>query len=117
MMSTGERLVGCRAAVAESKIQVYLTWLLSGDYSVDHGRRAAERLLQVRDGITALIAANDVTAIGAIEVFFREDVQIPRDLSIIDFDDVSPFHLLALRAFVCVILRGEMLEVPRLHRG
>jgi LacI family transcriptional regulator len=67
--------------------------LLFGDYSVDYGRRAAERLLQVRDGIAALTAANDVTAIGAIEVCSREGGQIPRDLSIIDFDDVSPFHL------------------------
>ena len=93
MMSTRERLAGCRAAVADSKTQVSLTSLLFGDYSVDHGRRAAERLLATRDGATALIAANDTTAIGAIEVFSREGVQIPQDLSIIGFDDVSPFHL------------------------
>jgi DNA-binding LacI/PurR family transcriptional regulator len=62
--------VGRRAAVGESTIRVYLRSLLCGDYSVDRGRRAAERLLQVRDGIAALIAANDVTAIGAIESIF-----------------------------------------------
>ena len=31
--------------------------------------------------------------------------------------DTVTFENQALRAFVCVILRGEMLEVPRLHRG
>ena len=52
----------------QGEIQVYLRSLLFGDYSVDRGRHPAERLLQVRDGIAALIAANDVTAVGALPV-------------------------------------------------
>jgi hypothetical protein len=79
----------------QGEIQVYLTSLLFRDYSVDRGRGAAERLLQVRDGIAALIAANDVTAVGAIEVSSREGFQMHGTFR-------SSFSMMS-RQFICSI--------------
>ena len=93
MMSSRDRLRGCKAAIADLGSEVSFTALLYGDYTTEHGRRAADHVLNRRDGTTALIAANDETAIGALEVFAARGARIPHDLSLIGFDDVSPFHL------------------------
>jgi LacI family transcriptional regulator len=93
MMSTQARLNGCRSALAAASPKARLTQLMFGDYSVEHGRRAAEALIERQDATTAVFAASDEIAIGALEVFAREGLRIPDQLSIIGFDDVAPFHL------------------------
>ncbi len=93
MMSTRQRIAGCRRAMAEHAPKATLTRRLFGAYSIDHGRQAAERLLGAQDGTTAVLVSSDEIAIGALEVFAREGVRIPGRLSIVGFDDVAPFHL------------------------
>lgn len=93
MMSTRDRLAGCQAAIADLAPDASFTALLCGDYTPDHGRRAAAEILDRHDDTTALIASNDETAIGALEVFAARRIRVPDDLSLIGFDDVSPFHL------------------------
>ncbi|MDQ0394367.1 LacI family DNA-binding transcriptional regulator [Labrys monachus] len=95
MMSSRDRLAGCRKAVAESGVEAELTALLYGEYSPGHGRRAAQALLDRSDGTTALIFASDEIAIGAIELLQERGVRVPEDMSLIGGDDVAPFHLLS----------------------
>lgn len=93
MMSTRARIAGCRRAMDEHAPLAKLTTVLFGDYTIEHGRRAAEQLLHADDGATAVLMSSDEIAIGALEVFTREGVSIPGRLSVIGFDDVAPFHL------------------------
>jgi LacI family transcriptional regulator len=50
--------------------------------------RCAERLLPRRGDFSALIAFNDISAIGAINRFRDAGWNIPQDLSVVGFDDV-----------------------------
>jgi LacI family transcriptional regulator len=93
MMSTQARLAGCRRAFAEAPSLAEIAPLLFGGYSVAEGRRAAEELMRRKDAATAVFASSDEIAIGALEIFAREGVRIPQQLSVIGFDDVAPFHL------------------------
>jgi LacI family transcriptional regulator len=93
MMSTRARLAGCRRALAEATSDGEISTPLFGDYSVEHGRRAAEELFRRKDDATAVFVTSDEIAIGALEVLAREGVPIPQQLSVIGFDDVAPFHL------------------------
>ena len=93
MMSTRARLAGCRRALAEAAPAGEIATTLFGDYSVEHGHRAAEEWIRRKDGATAVFASSDEIAIGALESFARQDVRIPEQLSVIGFDDVAPFHL------------------------
>ncbi|MBV8114825.1 MAG: LacI family DNA-binding transcriptional regulator [Silvibacterium sp.] len=52
------------------------------------GAQLTEELLQSRSKFTALVAFDDLTALGAIRALAREDRSAPRDCSIIGFDDV-----------------------------
>ena len=93
MMSTRARLAGYRRAVAEAAPDAEISTTLFGDYSVAHARRAAEELIARKDRATAVFVSSDEIAIGALEIFAREGISIPQQLSVIGFDDVAPFHL------------------------
>jgi len=61
----------------------------TGDYSHESGAAAARRLLQGDDPPDAIFCANDLMAMGALDVARCEmDVQVPEELSIVGFDDI-----------------------------
>ena len=62
---------------------------LFGDWSVRSGYELGRRLAQDRD-VTAIFAANDEMALGVMRAMFEAGREVPRDVSIIGFDDV-PF--------------------------
>jgi LacI family transcriptional regulator len=60
-----------------------------GDFRVESGREAASQMLANRTLPTAIIAANDMMALGLIKEFRSAGLSIPRDISIIGFDDIA----------------------------
>jgi LacI family repressor for deo operon, udp, cdd, tsx, nupC, and nupG len=58
------------------------------EYSVEGGASAAGRLLE--DGATAIVAASDQMALGALRVAERGGLRVPGDLSVVGYDDVLP---------------------------
>ena len=49
----------------------------------------AKQLLERRVPFTALFAYNDLSAIGAIRAFQEEGLSVPRDVSVVGFDDIQ----------------------------
>lgn len=62
--------------------------VMQGDFSIESGAAAAERLLGRVDKPTAIFCFNDEMAMGVIETARRLSVHVPRDLSVIGFDDI-----------------------------
>lgn len=60
----------------------------------ENGQRFTDELLQRRKRFTALLAFDDLTALGAIRALTKAGVKVPEQCSVIGFDDV-PFSLLA----------------------
>jgi LacI family transcriptional regulator len=58
------------------------------DFEFIEGQTAMRRMLRLAEPPTAVFAANDIQAIGAISACRDAGVQVPRDLSIIGFDDL-----------------------------
>lgn len=61
---------------------------VEGDWSARSGYEATRRLLAKRPGFTALVAANDQMALGAIQALHERGLRVPEDVSIVGFDDV-----------------------------
>ena len=59
-----------------------------GDHTVDGGLIAMTRMLESKCSPTALLASNDLTAIGAMRAVRRAGLSVPRDISIVCFDDI-----------------------------
>ncbi len=67
-----------------------LTAQLEGDTpSPEEGYAAAQRLLAAGKPFTALIAFNDVSAIGAIRALREHGLRVPEAVSVIGFDDIQ----------------------------
>jgi DNA-binding LacI/PurR family transcriptional regulator len=61
--------------------------IYEGDFKLEGGARAASEMLAERP--TAVLAANDMTALGAINEFRAAGLSIPGDVSVVGFDDIA----------------------------
>ena len=62
--------------------------VMNGDFSIESGALAAERLLGRKDAPTAIFCFNDEMAMGVIDTARRRKLRIPDDLSLVGFDDI-----------------------------
>ncbi|MET7420030.1 LacI family DNA-binding transcriptional regulator [Dactylosporangium sp. NPDC005555] len=83
------RLDGYRAAMDAAGIPVDPALLRTEPLYVDGGRSAAHYLLQLPDPPTAVVTANDLQAIGVYEAAHQTGVRVPKDLSVVGFDDLA----------------------------
>ena len=60
----------------------------TGHFTENGGARAAAALLRRRPDLTALFAANDQMALGALRELKRRDLDVPGDVSLAGFDDI-----------------------------
>jgi DNA-binding LacI/PurR family transcriptional regulator len=58
------------------------------EWSAEGGYAAAKKLIQSRQRVTAVVAANDQIALGTMEAFWEKGFSIPDDLSVIGFDNM-----------------------------
>ena len=85
-------------------------FLLVGNYRISGGEAAMAEVLTRKDRPTALIAANDLTAIGALRALHRAGLSAPRDYSIIGFDDIELCDVLDPPLTTIRLPRQEMAE-------
>jgi LacI family transcriptional regulator len=64
-------------------------WMVAGNYRIDGGSAAMAGILSQREVPTAIIAANDLTAIGAMRAAYDKGLRIPDDISIAGCDDIE----------------------------
>jgi LacI family transcriptional regulator, galactose operon repressor len=64
------------------------TRVLDSDFTVQGGYFSCARLLN-RFAATAIMAANDLMAIGAMHFAYDRQVRVPADLSVVGFDDIT----------------------------
>jgi LacI family transcriptional regulator len=66
--------------------QVFVT---QGNLRIEGGRRALDELIHATPRPTAVVAANDLTALGILWAARNHGLNIPNDLSIIGLDDID----------------------------
>ena len=63
--------------------------VFEGDFRFESGRMAATKILGLKKIPTAVVAANDMMALGAIQEFKANGLTIPQDISMVGFDDIA----------------------------
>jgi LacI family transcriptional regulator len=112
-----------KVALKSHGLHVRAKWIATGDMRVEGGRAAMEKLLSCSPRPTAVLATNDLMAVGALQAAHAANVRVPKEMSIIGFDDIPiasmvhpalstirhPRNEVAARAFACLqqILKGE----------
>ena len=84
------RLDGYRAALAEYglSLDAPAIQLVEAPTSWEGGQAAFERIWQAQQRPTAVVAMSDIIALGAIDSAKQHRLHLPRDLSIVGFDDL-----------------------------
>lgn len=86
-LSAAERRAGFEAALNEASLVLPRNLVTQGNYRFESGVIAGSRLLDQVPPPTAIFACNDEMAAGVMHAARQRDLSIPRDLSIIGFDD------------------------------
>lgn len=89
LSASARRFEGFLAALDDAGIALDPTLVQQGDYTYRGGLEAASKLLGLRHPPSAIFASNDDMAAAAISVAHRQGLDVPRDLSVVGFDDTS----------------------------
>jgi DNA-binding LacI/PurR family transcriptional regulator len=85
---SAERLQGYAEALAERGLAYDGRYVVRGDFREDSGRDAMLRLLELPAPPDAVLAGNDLMAIGAMGAIRSRGLRIPEDVALIGFDDI-----------------------------
>ncbi|MTV38354.1 LacI family DNA-binding transcriptional regulator [Duganella radicis] len=83
-----ERRRGYEQALAAAGIDILARYIGQGDFTHPSGYREAKRMLAMAPPPTAIFAANDDMAFGVLDAAQEAGLVVPRDLSVIGYDDV-----------------------------
>lgn len=87
--TTQLRLDGVRDALAEAGLTLAPDNILEGDYEMQSGFDAMQRLIARAQRPTAVFAFDDPMAIGAICAATQAGLRVPEDISMVGYDDVE----------------------------
>jgi LacI family transcriptional regulator len=83
-----DRLRGYRQGLQEAGLAFRDEYVTLGDFYVESGERMARRLLALPERPTAIVAASDLMAVGALRAAAEIGLRVPDDLSVVGFDDI-----------------------------
>lgn len=89
-----KRLAGYQDALEEYGVPYSPSLTFEGNIDYENGISLANRLLDSGEEATAIVAAADILAIGAMKGLFERGVRVPDDISIMGFDDLEIAHYL-----------------------
>jgi DNA-binding LacI/PurR family transcriptional regulator len=83
-----------RAFLKDSDIEFDETYLETGNFSLESGYEAMQRLLEKasqekEETMTAVFASNDNMAMGAIKAIYDAGLHVPEDISVIGYDGIE----------------------------
>jgi LacI family transcriptional regulator len=118
-----DRTEGFLAALKKYRLTVRPEYLVPGGFTIEAGQDGATQLAGLREPPTAIVAANDLAAIGAISALKELGMRVPERMSIAGFDDIrmaalvdpplttiaQPTYRMGQAAFEAIL---EQLEAP-----
>ena len=91
-----ERYAGFAASLMKHGIDLNTDWVLNGGSNREFGRQAMRQLLSMPNAPKALIAYNDVVAIGAMNAISAVGLMPGKDVAVIGYDDIPEAALQAV---------------------
>jgi len=101
--SSENRKAGFLKALNDNEIKINNDFIVKGRYNIESGYEAMKQLLLLKKRPTAVFCSNDEMAVGAIKAIQDVGLIVPRDISIIGFDD----------SMVCSYITPELSSVRK----
>jgi LacI family transcriptional regulator len=88
LRSAKTRRTAFETAMKEIGLDVPPEMIATGDHKVEGGMQAMAELASLPHRPTAILCSNDMTAVGVMREAYERGIVIPRDLSVVGFDDI-----------------------------
>jgi len=88
LTTTHDRLVGFRRELSSLGVELGEDRIRPGNFTRSGGEAAGHQLLNAHPTLTAIVALNDVMAIGVLAALRAHGRQVPADVSVAGFDDI-----------------------------
>lgn len=108
--ATRARLEGYRTALVAAGLSLDDSLIRYGDWQAERAGAETEHLLALLDRPTAIFAGSDNQALGVYRALNQHSLRVPRDMSVVGFDDL-PYAALVTPALTTV--RQPLLEMGR----
>ena len=89
VQSSRDRMATYREVLQEHGLAEKEEWMGFSDFTQAAGRKAGRQMLSLPERPSAIFAANDMIALGVLEVAEEMGVLIPDDLSLVGYNDIS----------------------------
>jgi len=86
---TEARLAGMKEALSTLGLETRPEWFLDGDFSLQSGAAAAVHWQDLEERPTAMFCSSDQMACGFISELNHRGFSVPRDVSVVGFDDID----------------------------
>ncbi|MFY0594800.1 MAG: LacI family DNA-binding transcriptional regulator [Cognatishimia sp.] len=86
---TAERRAGMMEERQRLELETRPEWVIRGDFSVQSGLDAAQKILAMPDRPTAVFCASDEVAFGLVSGLESIGIHVPKDISVVGFDDIE----------------------------
>lgn len=83
------RIEGYKNAMSDHNLKFSESCITYGDFAYKSGMSCMEKLLERFPELTAVFAASDEMAVGALSCAYKRGIKVPDDLSIIGYDDTQ----------------------------
>jgi len=87
--STQHRLEGYQRALANAKIPFREELVYEGTYTLEAGSIKTKEILLTKQRPSAILCMCDETALGCLSVLKEHDFNVPKDMSVVGFDDIK----------------------------
>jgi LacI family transcriptional regulator len=84
-----DRLLGYRAELEAQGLPYRDDYVQEGDFYFDSGHRGMQALLALAEPPTAVFAAGDLMAAGAVRAVEEHGLSVPDDVALVGFDDIQ----------------------------
>ena len=88
-IAEGQRYRGYRQAMAKFNLPIEERFVLAGDLKMETGHKIIKRIIDARELPQAFFVENDLMALGVIQGIKESGLQVPDDIAVVGFDDIS----------------------------
>lgn len=87
--SAAARFRAYRSSLKKARMSADPQLVVQGDYTMESGANAGHQLAALSTPPTAIVAANDLMAIGVLGALREKGISVPRQISVAGFDDID----------------------------
>jgi LacI family transcriptional regulator len=87
------RILGYQQAIADHHLPLDEILIRGGDFTEKGGYETMREILRLDPPVTAVFAANDLMAMGALTAIREAGLRVPQEVAVAGFDDIPAAHL------------------------